>query len=48
MDGDTTPLADMAVITHEFYESLVTAGFSPAQAMQIVCSHIMGAAMKPS
>lgn len=35
-----TDLAAGAVQIHELYESFVTAGFSEAQAMQLVCTII--------
>lgn len=44
MDTELTPLATAAHGLHEWYSSLVGAGFTPDQAIKIVCTGISGAA----
>jgi len=40
--NEFTTLALAAVQLHEWFDSLVGAGFTEAQAMQIVCSAVSG------
>jgi hypothetical protein len=43
-----TELSAGAVQTHELYRAYVDAGFTPAQAMQIVCAMIAASAQAAS